>query len=650
LANAEDTTERYPPTWPIEGQQLPVLFGNSQDAIVLVDDRAHYVYANPAACSLLGYEQHDLLNMTIADVFGVMFDERLRGHWQQVLASGNRSGDFTGQTQHGRAIEVEYELITNLVPGLHLAILRDVTEHKRKAKLQKLRSAVVQIFAEADSFAEAAPRLLGAICEGGTWGASELWRVDDQGTLRWESGWNAAPLGKAEIMQVRDEATVKLVHVLTERIWLSKQAQWIGDMVAAGDSGGQAASRTGLRTAAAFPLRHDGEMLGVVACFSPAARAPEADLLQTMEDIGSLTVQFWRRRRAEQALQASEIRFRNLVEVSPDAIILLDMGGWVIMVNQRAANMFGFEDALELVGRNVCEFLPREDWERTRAFILNLDAAAVGKDRERTLIKRDGSRFFGEISMALMPNKPGQPATLMVVARDITMRKQTDDELRKSTAHLSDLSKRIVNAQEAERHHLARELHDQIGQNLTALNINLNYLRTHLLGEADLQIGARLDESMALVDETIERVRGVITELRPSVLDDYGLGAALRWYVKQFTKRTGLKVDMRIDEDSTWHRMPSNVETALFRVAQEGLTNIAKHAGADQVTVRLNVDSLCVNLAIADNGIGFDPAAARPADSMGLIGIQERVAAVGGVLLLESVPDEGTRLLVEVRR
>ncbi|HZY41912.1 MAG TPA: GAF domain-containing sensor histidine kinase, partial [Anaerolineae bacterium] len=217
------------------------------------------------------------------------------------------------------------------------------------------------------------------------------------------------------------------------------------------------------------------------------------------------------------------------------------------------------------------------------------------------------------------------------------------DELRALTARLSEL-------QEIERLQLARELHDRVGPNLTTLGINLNILRGQLPADLAASIGTRIDLSLELVAETIDRLRDVMADLRPPVLDDYGLRAALRWHGERFTRYTGLPVRLTGDEFAP--RLPVAVELALFRIAQEALNNVARHAQATAVSLTLESAAGCARLIIADDGQGFLPGQ-PPADQhprWGLLTIRERAEAVDGHVHIESTPGQGTRLTVEVKR
>jgi two-component system sensor histidine kinase UhpB len=241
------------------------------------------------------------------------------------------------------------------------------------------------------------------------------------------------------------------------------------------------------------------------------------------------------------------------------------------------------------------------------------------------------------------------------------MRKQIEEEkarlleaVSQQREELRALAIRLAEVQEAERQQLARELHDQVGQNLSALGFNLNFVRTQIppaVPSIDL-IRSRLDDSLALVEQTGERVRDVLAELRPPVLDDYGLVDTLDWYAERFSARVGLAI--KVSGKTLNPRLAPPIENALFRIAQEALTNVAKHAEASQVNIFVEADLSNVCLVISDNGIGFEsnlvagPAAER--QGWGLLTMTERAVAVDGCCLIESRLGQGTRVTVKVKR
>jgi signal transduction histidine kinase len=216
---------------------------------------------------------------------------------------------------------------------------------------------------------------------------------------------------------------------------------------------------------------------------------------------------------------------------------------------------------------------------------------------------------------------------------------------------LRALTVRLGEVQETERQQLAAELHDRIGQNLTALGLNMTIVEQLLPDTTPVAARNRLEDSIAILGETSRRVRDVMAELRPPMLDDYGLLPALRWVGDQLTKRTGVVVQVKGPVPEP--RLASRIETTLFRIMQEALNNVAKHARATEVRITLETTDRMLRLSMADNGVGFDQANVRMKSDIphwGLLTMQERAASVGGSLAVESALGMGTRVTVKIER
>jgi signal transduction histidine kinase len=262
----------------------------------------------------------------------------------------------------------------------------------------------------------------------------------------------------------------------------------------------------------------------------------------------------------------------------------------------------------------------------------------------------DGEERLVELTASPLRGSDGATIGIVEAVRDITDRRRAEEALQQNAARLRALTTRLAEVAENERQRLARELHDQLGQNLTALGINLNIIRSQV-EEQPVTVRTRLDDSLSLIEQTAERIRDIMADLRPPVLDDYGLVAALRWYSEQSGCRAG--IDIAIEGEEPSPRLSAHIENALFRVAQEALTNVAKHARATQVSVTLNTRGDRVQLVVADNGIGFErPDRQSPGEQRGwgLLTMTERAEAVGGRCRVESQTGQGTRVIVEVPR
>jgi len=227
---------------------------------------------------------------------------------------------------------------------------------------------------------------------------------------------------------------------------------------------------------------------------------------------------------------------------------------------------------------------------------------------------------------------------------------KAEKALREQQEQLRALSAQLAEAEEAERSKLGRELHDQAGQNLTALSLNLKLIRTLLAaGAQNAQLTERLDDASDLVRETTQRIRNVMEDLQPPALEEFGLAAALRWHTTRFTARTGIAVEVFASDSSA--RKAPQVEIALFRIAQEALTNVARHAQATRVDIQLDLNDDAARMVIRDNGLGFDtsqPGGENRAH-WGVRIMAERAESIGGVCRVESVPNQGTKVLVEVQ-
>lgn len=346
------------------------------------------------------------------------------------------------------------------------------------------------------------------------------------------------------------------------------------------------------------------------------------------------------RARTEIALLDSQKRLQALFDHMRDGVLLVDNSAAHVDANPALCALLGYtrDEMLHMALWNDVppDLLPllSETWER---FL-----ASGWLEGEFTCQRKDGTRVDVEY-LAVANFMPGLH---LCSVRDITGRRQAEAKLARYTEHLKRLSRRLVEVQEDERRHLSRELHDRTGQNLTAINLHLSVIREQVPPQASA-IHARVEDAMTLVSSTLEAVRDVMADLRPPVLDDYGLLAALRWYGDIFSRRTGLVVV--VSGTGATPRLPKVAETALFRVAQEAFNNVAKHAKATRIDVALEHGEQQERLIVQDDGVGFDPASERPAGSgWGIISMEERTEAVGGVLQVQSVPGQGTRIVVEV--
>jgi PAS domain S-box-containing protein len=353
------------------------------------------------------------------------------------------------------------------------------------------------------------------------------------------------------------------------------------------------------------------------------------------------------RRYVEEKLKESEEKYRLLVEHANEAIVVAQ-DGLLKYANQRALIITGYSSE-ELVSNPFIELVHPDDKKMVfDNYGKRLKGEVLPDVYAFRIVSKNGRIKWVEIS-AVVFTWEGRPATLNFLS-DITERKKAEEELKKSHEQLRNFAKRLAEAEEIERQKIARELHDQVGQNLTALGINLGILRNQLSDTLTEQTDARLNDSMGILEETAKRIRDVMSDLRPSVLDDYGLMAAIRWLSERISQRTGLTINVAYQDTKV--DLPSETEITLFRIAQELLTNITKHAKATEVSIRLDSMDGKVQFVIVDNGVGFDPAALKKIGESrwGLLNVRERTDAIAGILTIASRPGQGTRVVIEVKK
>lgn len=342
------------------------------------------------------------------------------------------------------------------------------------------------------------------------------------------------------------------------------------------------------------------------------------------------------KRRAETALRESEERYRELFENSKDAVYVHDMTGVYVSINRAAEKLSGYRRD-EIIGRHFSKFMTPEYARQVQRQLQKKLETGAETTYEIEVITKKGKHVPVEISSRLI-FEHGLPVGVQGCVRDISERKKAQEAAR-------NYSRRVIEAQEAERRRISRELHDQVGQILTAVKMNLHALQ-HTCSERETL--SSIADNLKVIDEAVDQVRDLSVDLRPLLLDDLGLVVALRWYLDRQTKNCGVTakfVSGSLDEDD---RFSSELETACFRIVQEGVTNIVRHARASRISVRLERVLSDLILLITDDGAGFDARLLRSGTAgsatLGLRGMEERAQAVGGTITIDSAPALGTEI------
>jgi PAS domain S-box-containing protein len=391
------------------------------------------------------------------------------------------------------------------------------------------------------------------------------------------------------------------------------------------------------------------------------------------------------RKLAELALLESDERFNSLMKgVQEYAIFCLDPLGYVVSWNAGAERLKGYR-AEEIIGQHFSVLYPREDVMSGKPEQELAEAAQRGQSEdEGWRVRKDGSRFWANVVITALRDPGGNLHGFAKLTRDMTERHQKEETLTKakellelgveqrtavlarvnqqlraeiavreraeeqlkiSLDQLRALADRLQRVREEERTLIAREIHDELGQACTAIKMDLALIGRKTT-KTQSQLRAKVKSATQVMDNMIVTLRKIASELRPRALDDLGLTAALEWQAQEFESRTGIHCRVILPQEPI--AIDSERSTAIFRIFQESLTNVARHAHATRVEARLEREADQLLFQVHDNGRGFDPEEAKARMSLGLVGMRERALLLNGEFKVEGVPGAGTTIVLRI--
>jgi PAS domain S-box-containing protein len=342
-------------------------------------------------------------------------------------------------------------------------------------------------------------------------------------------------------------------------------------------------------------------------------------------------------RRRAQALVESEARYREIVETANEGICIVNAENEIIFTNRRLAAMIGVPTE-SLIGRPAACLVPEADMPDAERAFAQRDIGAAGQSMQR-LRRADGTSIAAAVSTTIRRDTDGNFTGLLRMYTDATARQEL-------TESRELLMRQLVAAQERERQRIARELHDQMGQHIVALSLGLARLAET---PRQIEASALVAHLRGVADALGRDMHTLALELRPSALDHLGLTAALRGYAEELASRTALQIDVHCDGIDGL-QLETAMQTGLYRIAQEALTNVVKHAGAKSVSVILERRDETLQLIVEDDGVGFavqDPRR-MPEHKLGLAGMRERASLLGGLVTIESSPSGGTTVYARI--
>ncbi len=349
-----------------------------------------------------------------------------------------------------------------------------------------------------------------------------------------------------------------------------------------------------------------------------------------------------KRERADRQLRESEEKYRAIFDGTLDGIMLADEAGMIVEYNPEILRLSGMTDA-QLKKMHIWEVRPADKSALAKEIFLQTMRMGLTAASEFKYKKPDGQVIRVEARGVKLII--GDKCYLKCIVSDITERKSAESELKEYQRLLRQLSTQSTAAREAELKRIAREVHDELGQTLTALRMDISLLRIQF-AEHEPAMMEMIKDMLMLVDKAISGVRNVATNLRPPILD-MGVMAAIGWLGSDFSERTGIHCRVNVLHGMDILYLLDDIHTlTLFRIVQESLTNIARHAQATEVEITLKQCGECVCVSIRDNGVGFDPSAMPAKKSFGLMGMRERALAMQGKVELTSAKGQGTTVMV----
>lgn len=575
------------------------------DATYLIDDELRFRYVNEAAVRELGYSREELLSMDLLDIDPSVTREMVQGMMEQTIAANHARGII--ESQHRRKsgelfpIEIGATSFSYEGESLHLTVVRNIAERKEAERLLHEREQAIRAVVE--NSPDTVIRYDGLCRRIYLNPAMEKIFGLPQDELIGTSPADSSPLPEEYVAKIGNVlATGQEQRMETPFRDAEGKSRWVD-----------------LRLAPEFGA--DGNVVSVLAI--------GRDITERMM--------------AEKLLKESEQRYREIFENAVEGMYLLEVteeGRFRnVDINPALAASVGIPRAA-MIGKFVDETVSEEIGRITVEKYRRCVAAGTTITESIELDLPAGKRYY--LSTITPIHFGGCIHRLIGISRDITELKRAERALEESRAQLRGLTARREEAREEERKYIAREVHDELGQILTGLQLNVSVL-THKFAADSPALREQLQETRALTDRALAVARNVASALRPAALD-MGIVSALEWLVGRFGTNTGIHCEVHAADADI--QLDESHAIALFRIVQESLTNVARHAQADRVDIYLGMTGDDYSLKVRDNGAGFDQETART-DSFGLVGMRERALLLGGEVVINSNPGEGT--VVEVR-
>ncbi len=402
----------------------------------------------------------------------------------------------------------------------------------------------------------------------------------------------------------------------------------------------------GIKALGFIPLIYMNRLLGKFMVYFNTEHVFTEDESQLLQTIAREVAFAIGEKESQLVLQKSEQKYRDVVNNSRDIIFRADKTGTLTFLNPAWHEILGFSESSSL-GNSILTYVYEDDCSSCQSKLGLLISGQEEFCRHKfRLVTKDQRICWFEVNARMVNGSNATDSGIIGVLTDISERKKYEQALEETNLELRNLSAHLQDVREEERTSIAREIHDELGQQLTVLKIEFSWLQSQIQPEKSGMLSGKFDEIGRHLDGAVNTIRELSANLRPLMLDDLGLVATVKWYLEDIQRRVNIRTEFRYDEDDI--PLPEKVRTALFRIIQESVTNVIRHSGATVIIVTLVYQGGKIRLEIKDNGKGFDTAYVSGKRTLGLLGMKERTSLMGGACNVESIPGLGTTVLVEV--
>jgi PAS domain S-box-containing protein len=639
----------------------------SLDPLVTIDADGKITDANAAAEKITGHSRENLIGTDFSGYFTE--GDKARAGYQQVFREG-KAQDYPLEILHrnGRTTPVLYNASVyrndiGEVVGV-FAAARDITAIREAESRILTSNEILRLFARFLSRKEYLDSVVDLLQKWCTCRCVGLRVADGEGTIHYESftGFSHEFWGKENLLTAEDQCICTRVINENPDPHESPLITPHGSFHSGDVSGffeglpGElkeryrgTCMRSKFRSFAVIPIRYRDAMLGAVHMADEEAGILPLGVIEFVESVSYLIGEALHRFSIEDELHRNYEALQRSEKSLSEAQRIASLGNWdwdlrrnELHWSDEVYNIFGLDPhQFEKTYVAFLNYVHPDDRESVKKAIN--DALHEGKPYsiEHRVVLEEGILKVvheqGEVTYA-----DGEPIRMVGTVQDITERKIQEEKLRNSREQLRNLSAHLDTVREQERTSIAREIHDELGQSLTALKMDISWLRNKYIEHEPLT--EKANSMIKIIDSTIRSVKRISSELRPVVLDDLGLIAAIEWQAEEFQKRTGIECRVKFEPDDII--LDRAISTAVFRIFQEALTNVIRHAAATEVKVSLEETGGQIHLSVEDNGKGISEKQISHPKSFGLIGIRERVHFLGGEVRLHGTRNKGTSLIV----